>query len=46
MPAGYHVTVNRTYLATFNHVIPLPSTPGPATIWVTGVTTLQKIEVC
>ena len=46
MPEGYYLIVNGTYLATFNHVVPLPSTPGPATIWVTGVTTLQKIEVC
>ena len=41
----YQLIVNKAYLASFDHVVPLPSTPGPATVWVTGVPTLSKIKV-
>ena len=42
---GYKLTVDGNDFATFNHIIPLPITPGPATVWVTGATTLEKIEM-
>ena len=41
---GYELAVNGNHLSTVNHKIPIPTTPGPATVWVTGATTLEKIE--
>ena len=38
---GYKLTVDGNNFATFSHIIPLPTTPGPATVWVTGATTLD-----
>ena len=38
---GYKLTVDGNDFATFNHIIPLPTTPGPATVWVTGASTLD-----
>ena len=42
---GYELDLDGDHIASFDHVVPLPSTPGPATVWVTGVPTLDKIEV-
>ena len=42
---GYELDLDGDHIASFDHVVPLPYTPGPATVWVTGVPTLDKIEV-
>ena len=40
---GYKLSVNGDDFATFSNIVPLPTTPGPATVWVTGATTLREI---
>ena len=38
---GYKLTVDGNYFATFSHIIPLPTNPGHATVWVTGTSFLN-----